>query len=411
MANNEPTLRRSLSLSLVTFYGLGNILGAGIYVLVGKVAEEAGYLAPVSFLLASIIAGLTAFTFAELASRYPVSAGETVYVYEGLGKHQLSILVGLLIIMTGVVSAATIARGFVGYFTLFVSLPGWLVIILLMAVLGALAIWGIMESVRTAAVLTTVEVVGLLVVLFVTAPYFAELPGRFSEFAPGSDLAVWPGIFSGAFLAFFAFVGFEDMVNVAEEVKNPHQNLPRGIMLALTVSTILYVSIAFAVLLVLPPARLAGSEAPLADIYETVTGNTPVMISVIAMFAVINGALIQIIMVSRVCYGMARRNWLPAFLSRISSATRTPVIATILVTGLVVAMALWLPIEQLARATSFFLLIVFSLVNLSLWRIKTRDDDAGNQIFQVAHWIPIAGFVAALCLLLTEIFSQLSGTG
>ena len=410
MDKNQPTLRRSLSLNLVTFYGLGNILGAGIYVLVGKVVGEAGYLAPFSFLLASVIAGLTAFTFAELASRFPVSAGETVYVFEGFGKKQLSILVGLLIIMTGVVSAATIARGFVGYLNIFSSLPGWLTIILLLSALGTLAIWGIMESVRTAAVLTTLEVLGLLLVLFVTAPYFADLPARFNEFSPGLDLAIWPGIFSGAFLAFYAFVGFEDMVNVAEEVKNPQRNLPRGIILALAASTVLYVAVAFAVLLVLPPDQLAGSEAPLANVYEEVTGNTPVVISFIAMFAVVNGALIQIIMASRVCYGMARQQWLPSIMARVSSLTRTPIIATILVTVLIIVMALWLPIEQLARATSFFLLIIFSLVNLSLWRIKSRDGEADERIFRVPGWIPKAGFTAAVFLLITEIASRVLGS-
>jgi len=410
MENNQPTLRRSLSLNLVTLYGLGNILGAGIYVLVGKVVGEAGYLAPLSFLTASIIAGLTAFTFAELASRFPVSAGETVYVFEGFGKKQLSILVGLLIIMTGVVSAATIARGFVGYLNVFLNVPASLTIIVLLAVLGTVAIWGIMESVRTAAVLTCLEVLGLLLVLFVAAPYFTALPSRINEFTPGTDLAIWPGIFSGAFLAFYAFVGFEDMVNVAEEVKNPQRNLPRAILLALATSTVLYVAIAFAVLLVLPPDQLAASDAPLANVYQEVTGNTPVAITFIAMFAVINGALIQIIMASRVCYGMARQRWLPAILCRVSDLTRTPIIATVLVTLLVMIMALWLPIEQLARATSFFLLIIFSLVNLSLWRIKSRDGKVDERIFQVAGWIPIAGFIAAVCLLAAEIANRLLGT-
>jgi len=411
MEKPQPTLRRSLSLNLVTFYGLGNILGAGIYVLVGKVAGEAGYLAPVSFLVASLIAGLTAFTYAELASRFPVSAGETVYVFEGFGRKQLSILVGLLIIMTGVVSAATIARGFVGYLNVFLSVPGWLAIILMLSALGAVAIWGIMESVRTAAVLTALEVFGLLLLLFVTAPYFTELPARVDQFTPTLELAVLPGIFSGAFLAFYAFVGFEDMVNVAEEVKNPQRNLPRGILLALAVSTVLYVAVAFAVLLVLPPEQLAGSDAPLANVYQEVTGNMPLVISFIAMFAVINGALIQIIMASRVCYGMARRRWLPAILCRVSSLTRTPIVATVLVTLLVIVMALWLPIEQLARVTSFCLLIIFCLVNLSLWRIKSRDEEVEAGIFQVAKWIPVAGFVAAACLLAAEIAGRLFGIG
>jgi len=407
MDNVEPALRRSLSLSLVTFYGLGNILGAGIYVLVGKVSGEAGYLAPVAFLMASVIACLTAFTFAELASRYPVSAGETVYVFEGFGKRRLSILVGLLIIMTGVVSAATIARGFVGYLNVFLQVPDWLAIVVLLTLLGAIAIWGIMESVRTATLFTFLEVFGLLLVLYVTAPYFRELPARLTEFTPGSDLAVWPGIFSGAFLAFYAFVGFEDMVNVAEEVKEPRRNLPRGILLALGTSALLYVAIAFAVLLVLPPDQLARSDAPLAEVYQTASGGTPVVISLIAMFAVVNGALIQIIMASRVCYGMARQSWLPNWFGRVSPLTRTPVIGTVIVTMAVIVMALWLPLESLARATSFFLLSIFSLVNLSLLRIKSRDLPGQRPLFRVPRWVPASGFLAALTLLAVEAMNQL----
>jgi APA family basic amino acid/polyamine antiporter len=151
-----------------------------------------------------------------------------------------------LIILTGVVPAATIARGSVGYLNVFVDVPSWLAIILLLSVLCAIASWGIMESVRAAAVFTLIEVLGLFMVLYVTAPYFTELPARLNEFSPSFDVAIWPGIFIGVFLAFYAFVGFEDMVNVAEEVKNPERNLPRAILLALSISTILYVALAFA---------------------------------------------------------------------------------------------------------------------------------------------------------------------
>jgi len=405
MTESTPTLARSLSLNLVTFYGLGNILGAGIYVLVGKVAGEAGLFAPMAFLLAASTAALTAFTFAELSSRFPLSAGESVYVYQAFGRYQLSIVVGLLIIMTGVVSASTIARGFVGYLGVFISLPGWLVIAGLLTLLGSLAIWGIAESVRTAAVLTLLEIAGLGLILVVTAPYFGDFPSRAGEFIPGADLSVWPGIFSGAFLAFYAFVGFEDMVNVAEEVKNPQRNLPRAILLALAISSCLYFAIAIAVLLVMSPQQLTDSQAPLADVYRNVTGSSPWLISFIAMFAVVNGALIQIIMASRVCYGMARQGWLPACLANVSSRTRTPVLATIIVTLAIIIMALWLPIESLARATSYFLLVIFSLVNLSLWQIKKRGKEASAEVFLVPAWVPVAGFFTALVLLLSEIYN------
>jgi amino acid transporter len=402
LADDRPQLRRSLTLNLVTFYGLGNILGAGIYVLVGKVAGAAGYQAPLAFIVAASIAALTAFTFAELSSRFPVSAGESVYVHEGFHQRWLSQLVGLLIVMTGVVSAATIARGFVGYLNVFIDLPPWLAIILLMSSLCLIAIWGIMESVRVAALFTLVEIAGLLLLLYVTAPQFAELPTRIPEFMPGTDFTLWPGVFAGAFLAFYAFVGFEDMVNVAEEVKNPERNLPRAILLALGISSVLYIAIAIAVLLVLTPQQLASSDAPLASVYQSVTGNTPLAISIIAIFAVINGALIQLIMASRVCYGMANKQWLPAFFGKISTRTQTPVIATVIIALIVIILALWFPIEGLARATSFFLLIIFSLVNVSLWRIKRRKIETPERVFEIPLWVPIAGFLAALTLLLLE---------
>ena len=268
MSNNSATLRRSLSLPLVTLYGLGNILGAGIYVLIGKIAGYAGLYAPVSFLVASLLAGLTAFTYAELSSRYPLSAGEAVYVQKGFGVPQLSLLVGLLIIMTGIVSASTIARGFVGYLDVFITLPDWLVIVVLIASLGGLAIWGINQSVGTAAIFTLVEVFGLLLVIYVAAPAFSSLPERVHEFVPAFHVDAWSGIFAGAFLAFYAYVGFEDMVNVAEEVREPERNLPYAILLSLFIAACLYIVIAVVSLLVLDAGQLAGSDAPLASVYE-----------------------------------------------------------------------------------------------------------------------------------------------
>ncbi|HKK16532.1 MAG TPA: amino acid permease, partial [Gammaproteobacteria bacterium] len=372
MSNNSATLRRSLTLPLVTFYGLGNILGAGIYVLIGKIAGYAGLYAPVSFLVASLLAGLTAFTYAELSSRYPLSAGEAVYVQKGFGVPQLSLLVGLLIIMTGIVSASTIARGFVGYLDVFITLPDWLVIVVLIASLGGLAIWGINQSVGTAAIFTLVEVFGLLLVIYVAAPAFSTLPERAHEFVPAFHVDAWSGIFAGAFLAFYAYVGFEDMVNVAEEVREPERNLPYAILLSLFIAACLYIVIAVVSLLVLDAGQLAGSDAPLASVYEVVTGNRPVAISIISLFAVVNGALIQIIMASRVCYGLSRQGWLPTFLGQVSPKTRTPVYASLLVILLIIVMALWLPIETLARATSYFLLLIFALINAGLIMIKRR---------------------------------------
>jgi basic amino acid/polyamine antiporter, APA family len=214
------------------------------------------------------------------------------------------------------------------------------------------------------------EVGGLLLILWITAPAWQQLPTVVSEAKPGFSSAALGGLFGGAFLAFYAYVGFEDMVNVAEEVKNPQRNMPIAILLALAIATVLYILVAISSLLVLNPQELGRSDAPLASIYETVTGNSPWLISLVSLFAVINGALIQIIMGSRVCYGLARQNRLPDYIGRVNSKTRTPINATLLVSLIILIAALILPIETLANTTTYLLLIVFSLVNLALVRIK-----------------------------------------
>ena len=394
MTDSEPALKRSLSLPLLTLYGLGNILGAGIYVLIGKVVANAGQYAPLSFLAASMLAGLTAFTYAELSSRYPLSAGEAVYMQAGFNRKLLSSTVGLLIILAGIVSAAAISRGFVGYFQQFVPLSETLVIVLLVSVLGALAAWGIVESVWVAALLALVGVFGLLLVLWVAAPAGEVIVEVLHSMTTSIALHDWNGIMLGGILAFYAYIGFEDMVNVAEEVRNPVINLPRAILIALVISTLLYMAIALVAITSVPVAELATSDAPLAFIYQRATGNAPTVISIIAMFAVVNGALIQIIMASRVCYGLSRQGWLPPMFSRVNQTTRTPLVSTLLVSLSILIMALWLPVETLARGASLLLLMVFSLVNLALWRIKWRAD-AEPAGFSVPIWIPAAGFVSS----------------
>ncbi|MCR4300060.1 MAG: amino acid permease [Sulfuricaulis sp.] len=401
-------LKRSLSLTQITLYGLGTILGAGIYVLVGKVAGIAGLYAPVSFVVSAALAALTGLSYAELSARYPKSAGEAVYVQEGLRRRGLSMLVGWLIILTGVVSAATIANGFVGYLHVFVAIPDWFAITLLVLLLGALASWGISESVMAASLITLVEVGGLLLVLFVAGGSLGDLPARLPELIPPADGGIWLGIMLGAFLAFYAFIGFEDMVNVAEEVKDPSRILPLAIIIAIVVSTILYLLVSLVAVLALPPAELAQSRAPLALIYERATGSAPVLISLISIFAVVNGALIQIIMAARVLYGMSREGWLHSAFGRVHAVTRTPLLSTVVASVIVLVLALWLPLVTLAKVTSFVILVVFALINLSLVRIKRRvPRPKGVRVYPV--WIPVAGFLAATGFVLFQIY-QMSGS-
>jgi amino acid transporter len=402
---NQPTqLKRSLSLWLLLFYGLGNILGAGIYVLVGKVAGSAGLFAPAAFFVASLVAAFTALSYAELAARYPLSAGEAVYVQKGLGLPALSVMVGLLIVLMGAVSAATIARGFVGYLDVLIELPDAVAIALLVAVLAATATWGIVESVSIAALVTLIELLGLGLVLAVAGHNLVSVPERLPELIPPMDPVIWQGILFGAFLAFYAFIGFEDMVNVAEEVRNPERNLPLAILLALGITTLLYAAISLTAVLTVAPEQLSASDAPLATIYEHATGRKPVVLSIISIFAVVNGALIQIIMGSRILYGMSRQGWLPPLFGRVWSKTRTPLAATITTASVVLVLALWLPLVTLAKSTSFLVLIVFSLVNLSLLRIKWRDPHPEG-LRVIPQWIPAGGIIASLGLLLFQVLA------
>jgi len=397
-------LDRSLGLGLITLYGLGNILGAGIYVLAGEVVGVAGMGAPLAFVLAAVVAALCAFTYGELAARFPVSAGEAVYVHEAFERRWLSVSVGVLIAAAGMASSATLARGFTGYFRVLIQVPDAFLIITFVVVLGCVAAWGIKSSVRFAAALTLVEAGGLAMIIFVGGHNLHRVPEALpSMLLAGAD-ASGTGVLLGAFLAFFAFIGFEDMINVAEEVERPERNLPLGILIALCVSTVIYLLVILVALTSVPMGLLAGSKAPLALIYEHATGGSPVVISAIGMLAVVNGALVQIIMASRILYGMSVNGWLPPVLGAVNARTRTPVRATIVVTAVVVALALWFPLVHLASGTSFLVLSVFALVNLALVALKRRRPDVAG-VLPCPIWIPITGAAASFGLLLAQLTS------
>ena len=412
--DNKNTLKRNLTLPLITFYGLGNILGAGIYALIGKVAGEAGYFAPLSFLLASIIASVSALSYAELSARYPVSAGETVYLYEGFQLRWLSMVVGLLIVSATIMSSAAIVHAFVGYFKVtmisylpaFQLIPSAAIITALLFILGALAIWGIKQSVIVAAFLTVLEIAGLCLVIWVGVEQMPVMQQSFEAIQITNHGFSFIGIFAGAFLAFYAYLGFEDMVNVAEEVKDPQRNMPRAILLAVIISTLLYAGVAIVAVLLVEPQQLAQSNAPLADVYTAATGKAPIVISLIGMFAVINGALIQLIMASRLLYGMGSRGWLPKWFSIIHLTTRTPVNSTLVVVTLMLVFAIILSMVTLAEMTSFLILIVFALINLALIKIKQKHPHPeGVRVFSV--WIPKMGFTTAVLFLTLNVIRNI----
>lgn len=403
---NKVALKRTLSLPMMVLYGLGTTIGAGIYALVGEIASVAGYYAPVSFLIASFLAGFTAISFAELCSRFPRAAGAALYVKQGFASEHLSTIIGLLVITSGLVSAAALTNGFVGYLHQFIGIDRVIAIVLVTLLLGSIAAWGITESVMIASLITVIEIGGLLMVITVSSKGLSAFSSRWTELIPSTDITSWGGIYLGAVLSFYAFIGFEDMVDVAEEVKEVKRNLPVAILLTLGITTFLYMLLMVTAVLSLPPAELASSEAPLAHIYEYHTGEKAIAINVIGMFAIINGALIQMIMASRVLYGLSSRGQLPALLSVVHQRTQTPLIATVVVTVIVLILALIGRLASLAEATSVIMLAIFSIVNLALWRIKRKDPHPdGVRIFP--SWIPITGFFVSIAFVLSEVINLL----
>ena len=407
----QPKLKRAVGTWLLALYGIGNIVGAGVYVLVGKIAEPAGYLAVVAFLIAAVVAFCAALSYAELAARFPVSAGAAVYLHEAFKKHWLSLGVGLLLITAGIVSTATLLKGFSGYFFLLVTIPKWVSIVIVGLLFLAIILRGIKESVGTAAALTVLEVGGLL---FLIGSIVLAQPNAFASYFQGFQLAAgsmdavaWAGIISAAFIAFYAFIGFEDMVNIAEEVKNPEKAFPKAILASMAVVTVLYVAVAAAVLGVLPPTIVGTSSAPLADAYHAATGNNTFIIVVISLLATLNGVLVNIIMGSRFLYGMAKRGWVPTWFAKVSKR-HVPARGVILAGSLSILAALWLPIEQLAQITSLLLLCVFISVNISLIVIRQRpQSSAAQKITLSPAFIPWLGAVASLGLLIGQLWTIL----
>jgi amino acid transporter len=398
-----PELRRSLSLPLVVLYGLGVTIGAGIYVLLGATAGRAGIYAPVSFVLASIVVAFSAASFAELSTRFPVSAGEAAYVRAGFQSDSLSLVVGFLVILSGVVASAAITVGSTGYLREFVDLPDAVLVLIVVLTVGAIAAWGIMESVIFASLFTIIEVGALLAIVTVG---IGSNPGLVFDLPrvipPIADLGAWAAISGAGLLAFFAFIGFEDIVNLAEEVKRPERTLPAAIFLTLGLTTLIYFLVTTVAVLSVPIDELAASRAPLSFVFGHITGASPVVITSIAIVATLNGVIIQIIMASRVLYGLGKQGSVPAIFARIHTLTRTPLIATGTITAVVLTLALVFPLEGLAEWTARIVLVIFALVNMALLMLKRRADTAPEGSFTVKIWVPFAGFLTCLALLASD---------
>lgn len=409
--SGTPTLKRSVNLTQLIFYGVGTMVGAGFYALIGRVAGLAEMSAPIALGFSGLLALLSAASFAELSSRFPVSAGEVRYVEEGFHIRSLAIVVGWLVILTGVISAATLSVATVGFVREIVGIPAALGIALLVIGMGAVAAWGIDESVVLVFAITLVETGALVCVAALAGESLTTLPARWPELVPAANADQWIGIFSGSFLAFYAFIGFEDMVNIAEEVEDPRRSLPIALLVGVTVTTILYVGFSLVAVLTVSPTELAASASPVSLLVSRFGGFATTAVGLVSILAGINGALVQIVMASRVAYGMARRGQAPEWLGRVHVRTRTPVLATSVIMVAIGLLAVLFPLAQLARATSGIILVIFVLINLSLWRIKRVDPDLQGRGPRLPTWLPLVSACTCAAVLLIQAWTLLEGSG
>ncbi|ARQ00538.1 APC family permease [Pseudorhodoplanes sinuspersici] len=384
-------LRRSLTLGPLLFYGLGVIVGAGIYVAIASVIGRAGAAAPLSFLLAGIAAGLTGLCYAELASRFPEAAGAAAYVKQGFGSDRFAQLTGLVLTLAVAIAAASIASGALHYLSLLFALPAGILTTLLVASFTVLAMLGVRESAGFSAVIGFVEIVGLAVAAW--AGFYAAPDLSFGRMLP-ADFAAWQGVVAGAFIAFFAFIGFESLANMAEEAKEPHRTIPYSIIGAIIISTLLYILVAAALVL-----AGQGGQSPLIDLFQ---GANASLFAAVGALAIANGVLVEIMMLARLFYGMARRQQLPAILGHVNPRTRTPVLATGLAGAIVLAAALLIPFQHLLALANALTLGIFAAVDVALWRIQ-RQQPAGKNVFVIPHWIPPLAAALSIGLILAEL--------
>ncbi|MBC7636173.1 MAG: amino acid permease [Acetobacteraceae bacterium] len=383
-----PLLRRVLTFWPLVFYGLAVIVGAGIYVALGAVVRRAGEAAPLSFLLAGVTAGLTGLCYAELAGRFPEASGGVAYVRHGYGSNRLAQIVGAMIAASVAIAAASIALGSVHYLVILVPIVPPVMIVAMVGGFTLVAMLGVRESVGLAAVMGVLEIAGLIAATvngLLIAPDF-NLGGIWP-----SDLQAWRGVVAGAFIAFFAFIGFETLANLAEEVKEPQRTLPRGIVTAIALSVVIYVAVATAAVL----ADRQG-ETPLLDLFE---GPSATVFAAIGGIAVANGVLVQIVMLGRLFYGMARNGQLPEALGVVHPRTATPMRATLLAGAIILAVALLVPFEHLLLAANAMALSVFVLVDIALLLVHRRGP-AMPGAFSIPHWIPYAAALLSATLLL-----------
>ena len=362
-------LKRHMGLFGTTMYGMGLILGAGIYVLIGQAAGIAGNVVWVSFVFGAVAAVFSGLSYAELSSMFPKSAAEFLFVKNAFKNNFLAFLVGWMTIFTSIISASTVALGFGGYLTGFFGAPIVVSAISLIALLSLINFIGIRESSWMNVAFTLIEASGLILIIYLGFTYGGTEPVDYFESPAGLG-----GISLAFVLIFFAFIGFEDIVNIAEETKNPKKILSRAIILSISITAIIYILVSLAAIQILNWQELGSSLSPLADVAKKILGsNGQFILSIIALFATANTVLIILVAGSRIIYGMARQHSLPTLLGRIHYRTKTPWIAVL---GIMITAIIFSFLENIvtvANISVFFIAITFGMVNLSVILLRYSE--------------------------------------
>jgi len=404
-SQGEPALRRVMGPGLLLLFIVGDILGTGVYALTGQVAAEVGGAAWVPFLVAFIVATITAFSYLELVTKYPQAAGAALYTHKAFGIHFITFIVAFAVMSSGITSASTASRAFAANlalgFGLDVSTSGIVLIALAFMLLVAIVNFrGVGESVKANVVLTMVELSGLLLVILVGvwAIFGAEADfSRVVAFDTPDDKNIFLAVTTATSLAFFAMVGFEDSVNMAEECKEPRRMFPRVMLTGLTITGIIYVLISIAAVALVPVGVLADSDTPLVEVVKAGAPDLPIsdILPFISMFAVANSALINMLMASRLLYGMAKQRVLPPVLGKVHPGRRTPWVAIIFTTVLAFCLIIYVSnanpdaIAVLGGTTALLLLAVFTVVNIAV--LVLRKDPPPEGAFRTPTVLPILG--------------------
>jgi basic amino acid/polyamine antiporter, APA family len=405
-ATEHADLKRGIGPWLLFFFVLGDIVGAGIYALVGEVGAVIGGAIWVAFLCAFVLAIFTATSYAELVTKYPRAGGSATYVNNAFQNSFVSFMVAFAVAAASLTSASVLSLAFSGdYLLQFITVPSVLAALVFVVVIGFINFYGISESVRLNLIFTCVEITGLVLIIvigFVALGSGTGEPARAFEFKEGTSIL--PAILAGTVLSFYALIGFDDSVNVAEEVRHPSRIYPRAIFGGLLAAGVIYLLVTFTASMVVPTAQLAESSGPLLEVVErSPLSLPPTLFAGIALIAVSNGALINLIMASRVIYGMADQGVLPAVFSRVHPNRRTPWVAILFATLVVFTLLATIgqnptALDTLSTTTVVLLLLAFIMVNISV--LALRGDEVEHEHFHAPSVFPILGIIVSASLLI-----------